>query len=386
MRWTLILALLPTLALAQSPTPRPEDLGTVTGHITCADTQRPARLAEVTLVAVKSADDDEHKAYTQPNIHTDLTGGYTLANIPPGRYYLRVDLAGYTTPFSQFTVDPLQGSTPGIPQGMQHELQVVTVTPNSMTRADVTLYRGGSVSGSIFYDDGSPAISANAQLFRRDTSGKFQLAQGRVLTDSHGQFIFESLVAGEYIIKVVVVEMERRFGSVRFSDGGSREVYVEMASSFVPIYSGNVFREKDATVIKVDVGQETDGVDITIPIDRLHEVSGTLLAQDGHVITDGKVELLFADTQDYFTSVYVHDNGIFRLPYVPDGSYILEVTAARDIALEQISDSPAPGSPTHINRRTTHSYGDLSQPLKVQTSDQSLSLVLPDKPTTPPTE
>jgi hypothetical protein len=37
MRSALLFLLLPTLALAQSPTPHPEALGTVTGHITCAD-------------------------------------------------------------------------------------------------------------------------------------------------------------------------------------------------------------------------------------------------------------------------------------------------------------------------------------------------------------
>jgi hypothetical protein len=101
------------------------------------------------------------------------------------------------------------------------------------------------------------------------------------------------------------------------------------------------------------------------------------------VISDGKVDLLFADTQEYFTSVYVHENGIFHLPYVPEGSYILKVTAARDITLDEIPESASPGSVTHINRRTTHTYGDLQQPLTVQTSDQSLNLTLPDAPAQP---
>ena len=41
MRAALFFALLPALAFAQSATPHSEDLGTVTGHITCSDTQRP---------------------------------------------------------------------------------------------------------------------------------------------------------------------------------------------------------------------------------------------------------------------------------------------------------------------------------------------------------
>ena len=96
MRLTFLLALLPTLALAQSqPAPRPEDLGTVTGHITCADTQRPARFAAVSLIAARvTGDSPESLSPFNPAaigpVHTDLTGAYTITNVPPGQYYLRV--------------------------------------------------------------------------------------------------------------------------------------------------------------------------------------------------------------------------------------------------------------------------------------------------------
>src|SRR6202012_2250436 len=111
-----------------------------------------------------------------------------------------------------FTAAELNSPTPKVQQRIQRELQVVTVTPNATTRADLTIYRGVSIAGTVLYDDGAPAIAANAQLFRRDASGKFQMVEGRVLTGSHGQFVFESLPAGDYVIKVVVAAMERRFG------------------------------------------------------------------------------------------------------------------------------------------------------------------------------
>src|ERR1700748_1626646 len=115
MRLTLLLALLPTLALAQSPTtsptPRPEDLGTVTGHITCADTQRPGRLARVRLVPVTIASDfnNDFGVFREdlPSVQTDLFGAYTLRNIQAGRYYLSVDLVGYIEPLLDFTGNQL---------------------------------------------------------------------------------------------------------------------------------------------------------------------------------------------------------------------------------------------------------------------------------------
>src|ERR1700761_5823599 len=108
MRSVLLFLLLPALALAQSATPPPEDLGTVTGHITCADTQRPARFAQVSLIATKTPPgyDASHEIpFAQQGgegpVHTDLNGGYIIAGVPPGQYYLSVELTGYATPTSQ---------------------------------------------------------------------------------------------------------------------------------------------------------------------------------------------------------------------------------------------------------------------------------------------
>ena len=222
MRLTLLLALLPTLAFAQSSTPRPEDLGTVTGHITCADTQRPARNAGVELVPIKPADDSDYEALSDRwgkygPIHTDLDGAYTLTDVPPGQYYLRIDLTGYATPISRFSTDELRSPAREIQQRIQRELQIITVTPNSTTRADATLRRGASISGTILYDDGSPTISINVQLFRRDASGELRPAfTQNTSTDSHGRFTIESLTPGEYILQLVLRSMERRMASMSF--------------------------------------------------------------------------------------------------------------------------------------------------------------------------
>ena len=391
MRSAILFALLPSLALAQSPTPHPGDLGTVTGHITCADTQRPARNAQVSLIATKTpiGYDAEHEVpFSQQGgegpVHTDLTGGYIIADVPPGQYYLSVELAGYATPISQFTPDELHAPTPEIKQRIQSDFQLVTVTPNSAVRADATIPRAGSISGTVIWDDGSPAIDTDIRILRHDAKNNRHDIVPKMpdtATDGHGQFTVESLLPGEYLVVAVLKANERRLSQITFPDGTKRDFLSEQPTLFMPVYSPGVFRDKDAAIIKVDAGQETNGADVTMPVGRLHEVSGTLLSQDGHVISDGRVQLLFVDTEEEFTGVYVHDNGIFHFPYVPDGSYILKVTSARDITLDEVPDSSALGSPTHTNRRATHTYGNLQRPLTVQSSDQSLSLTLPDKPT-----
>jgi hypothetical protein len=175
MRAAALLLLLPPLAVAQSATPRPEDLGTVTGHITCADTQRPARNAQVSLIATKAPagyDADHEIPFAQQGgegpVHTNLTGGYIIAGVPPGQYYLSVILPGYATPTSQFTIEELHAPTPEIQQRIQRDFQLVTVTPNSIVQADATIRRAGSISGTVIWDDGSPAIDIGIRILRLD--------------------------------------------------------------------------------------------------------------------------------------------------------------------------------------------------------------------------
>jgi signal recognition particle GTPase len=103
LRFTILLtALLPIAAFAQQPA-----TGTVTGHVICADTQRPARFAQVTLFGMPTeitqrpkldpnADEatqmaamkDAMASFKQTNIATaltDLNGAYTANNIAPRR-------------------------------------------------------------------------------------------------------------------------------------------------------------------------------------------------------------------------------------------------------------------------------------------------------------
>jgi protocatechuate 3,4-dioxygenase beta subunit len=392
MRLTLLLALLPTLALAQSPAPRSEDLGTVTGHVICADTGRPARNAAVSLISrrLPGTDDVALMSYNPDAIgpiHTDRTGAYTITSVPPGQYYLRVDLTGYITPIQQFTPSELKAPTPEIEQRIQRELQLITVAPNSTLQADVTLRRSGSISGKILYDDGSPVININIQFARRDANGKLQaFARAGYLTDSHGDYGIESLSAAEYAIRIQLAAEEQEMRSAQYGDGITRTRLQETPFVVLPIYSGSVFRERDAAIIKVEDGQETGDVNITIPISRLHEVDGTLLASDGGAINDGRIALLYPDTHDELESVRAHEDGTFRLPLVPEGDYIIAVTEARDKTEIQI---PFPTNPSgfSVRTRTLRTYGTLAEPLTVDTDIQSLNLTLPDKPTpTTPSE
>ena len=89
--------------------------GTVAGHVTADDTQRPARFAEVILLAKQTAEEveaeeEEQLAHT-PSGHKDakttmamldgrstLNGSYSFDNVPVGDYYVFAKLGGYVLP------------------------------------------------------------------------------------------------------------------------------------------------------------------------------------------------------------------------------------------------------------------------------------------------
>ncbi len=390
-----ILALLlatPILALSQT-TPHPEDLGTVTGHITCADTQRPARLAEVRLVPAnispaKTAKPDPNDVFDGGNLpatQTDLSGGYTIRNVHPGQYYLRVDLPGYVTPLLSFTRDQLAKPTPELQQRIQNELQRLTVAGRATLTADATLRRGASISGTILFDDGSPSIGIGVRVLQRDPKGDFkQPVQANALrwsltTDDHGRYRFDALPAGEYAVQANLTLSTQDTTRMPMPNGNMVEMIMTHYLFSLPIYSGSVIRRHDATPIKLSAGEEASDIDITIPISQLHDISGSLLAKDGHTVNGGKVALLFADDHSQFAEVDINpDDATFHFPYVPEGNYILSVTEAKDVGHVEVPNAPGATPRTHTEHPTLRTYGTTQQPLSVQTDLQSLNVTVPD--------
>lgn len=373
MRLALFFALLPTFVLAQSAAPRPADLGTVTGHIICADTRSPARFAEINLISDKTK-----QSVTFPSIETDMDGAYVIRNVPPGLYYLIVALPGYITPFYSFNHLDFHSGSPEIEQRIQQELQMVTVAPHSTTKADATLRVGASISGTVRYDDGSPAGNIEVSPLRRNAKAQFLHSYGRSsTTDGQGKFKIESLSPGEYIVVATLKSTEMWTQKALTPDGKPADTLSQRTFS-LPVYLGDVFRQHDATTIKLDDGEQSSGADITIPVTQLHTVSGTLTAKDGHPINSGKIELLYPDTREVLNSVEPADDGTFHFTYAPEGSYVLKVERAQDTTRYHVPDGP---NGYRIDIHPEHTYETVEQPLLVHTDIQSLNLIVPDRPT-----
>lgn len=64
------------------------------------------------------------------------------------------------------------------------------------------------------------------------------------------------------------------------------------------------------------------------------------------------------------------DEPVFRMPFVPEGSYVIKVKDAEDVKREDISNGPVVMPPFHTKETVVRKYGTVEQPLVV-TRDMS---------------
>ncbi len=378
------------------------DAGSVAGHVICGDTQRPARVAQVRLVPLAAAGAGQVNASKdrQPErdafgnalnaVETAMDGSFQVRNVRPGRYVVRADLGGYVIPLLQFTPKQLRDPDEATLQRMASDLQIVEVRPRAESRVEVTLQHGATISGTVRYDDGSPAIGLGMQLLVSDAEGKWTNAPVAALTfnltDSNGRYVFPGLPAGRYAVEVILALSEHTTSSMPMPEpmqqGGSAttmEVSMTRTLFELSIFSGDKLRQRDAVGFRVEGSGEDGGHDLLVPLSKLHQVLGQVLAPDGHPLNSGRVVLRYPDDRAEVSSVTIDPaTRQFRFPYVPEGSYTLAVENAREVAEAQVPNASGVISETHTEEKALQRYGTREQPLIVANDMEGVLLAVPE--------
>ena len=144
----------------------------------------------------------------------------------------------------------------------------------------------------------------------------------------------------------------------------------------MPIYLGDTVRERDARTVKLEEGQQMEGQDITIPVSKMHSISGALVdAGSGQALNAGHVALVYADDGKEVTSVAIDaETKTFSMPFVLEGAYKLTTKDAREVRYEPLSD--ANNDPFHQNTKeiVLRQYGPGEMPVVVQTEMSGVNL------------
>ncbi|HEX6494312.1 MAG TPA: carboxypeptidase-like regulatory domain-containing protein [Acidobacteriaceae bacterium] len=383
--WSLLLLPVLTIAAPAQNSSAKSATGTVTGHVYCADTNAPARMARVQLESFRDA---EQRTASHPSpssdgpiggiVQTALDGSFVIPDVPAGHYYVVATASGYLSPRAN-AGDISEAEPPAAAGQPAVAIPKVDIQADQSAAVDIRLERGAAVNGTIRFDDGSPAIGIHVAVMRK---GKDKEAPsnstdvgipGNETTDDLGRYRISGLRDGEYVLETLVVHLDLMPGPSR-SAGLSG-----MMRSTLMVYSGDATRKSDAAPFKLTLGEERTGEDITIPLSKLHYVNGLVTAaRDGHPINSGNLDIRGPGDNEPVVDAEIGSDGTFHLESVPEGTYILRVHNPRDSQVEEISLG-GPHPMTYSDEKTLHQYGDLEQPIKVEGDIPNLVLAVPEQ-------
>lgn len=376
-------------ALAQKTTPS----ATVSGTVFCADTNAPARLATVVLrpVLTPGAKSSADTAATQQqlrNVQTQLDGSFAVPQVAPGSYYVMASLPGYISPLAKLGIklNALLNPDDALRKSLHDEIPIVTVQGSVGASINVSLERGASVSGTVTYDDGSPAPEMSIRLLthKKDKWVPVETGSANGMNGSSG----ETDDRGNYHISGLPESREYLI-EADLSEGSSTE-YVSKNGTAVMVgpgftlhfYSGGALRTKDAHPFTLKLGEDRPGEDISLPLSKLHKIQGAVIAKsDGHTVTEAKLTLKFTDDQSELGSTNLDKDGTFSLSFVPEGDYTLSVDGAADVNYIDKPNPPGSMPASYPEPHKTHEYGPAEIPVHIEGDRTDLVIAVPEKKT-----
>jgi hypothetical protein len=366
-------------------------IGAVIGQVSCSDINAPARFAAVTLERVPDENEqaDREKDHPQDGelgmnatATTDLEGRFAMDKVPVGKYFVVGILSGYMGPLSRFDHDDLKKISQETRKEMLRLIPTVTVEAGQTAQVAIKLDHASELSGTVLYDDGSPAIHLRVKLLRKTKTGEIASMDGIIIpgfgaeveTDDRGRYRLIGVPPGEYAFSVSM-RMEKVAFAGLLGNGGLSINSWGSGGGEVSVYSGNVFRKKEAKVTKVGEGEQLGGLDIMIALTGLHKVQGTVTARrDGHPLNKGRVSLAYEDDGKEAQYADIDRDGNFELPYVPEDRYVLRLTGGEDTDMVQRHEFNS----NFTEEKTIRKYGATEIPLLVQADLTSADIAAPE--------
>ncbi|HEY6401801.1 MAG TPA: carboxypeptidase-like regulatory domain-containing protein, partial [Blastocatellia bacterium] len=242
---------------------------------------------------------------------TDENGRYEFKGLAAGRYGLIA--ASYT-----YANADLLTSQRGNPFKL-----CAVAAGEKLEGQDITLKRGGAITGRITGADGGPVIVERVQLTFVDPTDKQQAFPAPVddemwLTDDRGVYRLFGLPPGRYLVGA-----GREIGQGGFGSSSGRGFYRR-------VYYPDASEVEQAKLIEVKEGGEVTDIDIRLgPPEQTFTVSGRAIdATDGKPIPRALLDFGPADkrtkkAQSRIVGSPANERGEFRYGGLPPGRYVI---------------------------------------------------------------
>jgi hypothetical protein len=368
--------------------------GTVTGHVICQDVQKPARFAQVALIAVPATvmavpkyDGSDSKtveafskAMSEAMSHatfiltqTGIDGSFVAEDVAPGDYYVMASVGGYVQPHEllQAAYDAGEDLTKGV-----SGVPMVRVSADRSVNAEISVARGAAIEGRVLWDDGGGVNQATVSVEPKAGEHKQLPPQFTMLsvsgqnvanTDDRGHYRISGLAPGEYTVRAML-QTNRRMTMQR----GRFDQNANVGVGPLTVYAPGGFRKMDAKPVTLSAGEERTDEDITYNLAATHTVSGRITsAEDHHGLNRGVVTLTDTSEKTFVRSSGLDADGNFSVTFVPSGSYTMTVRNAADAVPEEPEKPETAGIFATIGLKIVRKYQKAEQPLMVADSDLS---------------
>ncbi|RMG55914.1 MAG: hypothetical protein D6723_01705, partial [Acidobacteria bacterium] len=269
-------ATVPSMAVPQ------EAHGVISGYVV-SDAGRPVKYATVQLYMTSS-----NSGKYPHNVLTGKDGSFRFEHLPPGTYRVSAYRAGY-----------VQSTQTGEPP-----LEVTLEEGQEITDVEVTLMRGGVITGRVLDEDGDPIVNTQVIAWRRSENGYYQ-QMNQARTDDRGVYRIYGLPPGDYVISSQIPFRWSRHASYGMT------------------YFPGVVSRKQAEILSITAGSEITGIDISLQPDRGAKIVGRVTLAGSKQPLSGLRVTLYGENLSL--SATTKSDGSYTFAGLPKGTFHLHI-------------------------------------------------------------
>jgi hypothetical protein len=303
------------VAWAQAPPAKGED-AQIDGQVLSDSDGQPLRRAHVTLRPLQAGN-------SAAGVDADDRGRFTFRKISPGAYSLIAERDGYLT-----SATCRRGA-------LRMPSSFYIAGGDKITNITFRLRPWAVLAGKVRMDDGEPGVGVRVELYREyRTRGRHGYGViAAVLTNDRGEYRVYGLQPGPYFVAAIYDKTPLVPGAQDQppTDALGRELPL---TGYTTTFFPNTEKLSEALPVRVDSGQDLNGIDLSLRRVLKVKVRGTVTSGiSGARLGRATMTLSRADASTQGTiqtpakAIFDRD-GYFEMANVVPGAYVIQVEAS----------------------------------------------------------